>query len=48
MLAGLSAHSLLTGCTPVVNLFHQPGVPIRYDQRTAEYSVLAHSACGGV
>ncbi|KQV40972.1 type VI secretion system baseplate subunit TssF [Massilia sp. Root335] len=44
MLAGLSAHSLLTGCTPVVNLFSQPGVPIRYDQRTAEYSVLAHSA----
>jgi type VI secretion system protein ImpG len=44
MLAGLSAHSLLTGCTPVVNLFSQPAVPIRYDQRTAEYSVLAHSA----
>lgn len=44
MLAGLSAHSLLTGCTPVVNLFKQPGVPIAYNQRTAEYAVLAHAA----
>jgi len=44
MLAGLSAQSLLTGCTPVVNLFRQPGVPVAYTQRTAEYSVLAHPA----
>jgi type VI secretion system protein ImpG len=44
MLAGLSAQSLLAGCTPVVNLFRQPGVPIGYTQRTAEYSVLAHPA----
>lgn len=44
MLAGLTAHSLLTGCTPVVNLFPQPGVPIEYSERTAEYAVLAHSA----
>ena len=44
MLAGLSAQSLLTGCTPVVNLFRQPGVPVGYTQRTAEYSVLAHPA----
>jgi type VI secretion system protein ImpG len=43
MLAGLSAHSLLLGCTPVANLFKQPGVPIGYSQRTAEYSVLAHA-----
>jgi type VI secretion system protein ImpG len=42
MLAGLSAQSLLPGCTPVVNLFKQPGVPIGYSQRRAEYSVLAH------
>jgi type VI secretion system protein ImpG len=42
MLAGLSVHSLLTGCTPVVNLFKQPGEPIAYDQRTADYAVLAH------
>jgi type VI secretion system protein ImpG len=44
MLDGLSAQSLLLGCTPVVNLFRQPGVPIGYSQRTAEYSVLAHPA----
>jgi type VI secretion system protein ImpG len=44
MLAGLSAQSLLTGCTPVVNLFRHPGVPISFTQRTAEYSVLAHPA----
>jgi len=44
MLAGLSAQSLLTGCTPVVNLFRQPGVPVGYTQRTAEYPVLAHPA----
>jgi type VI secretion system protein ImpG len=44
MLAGLSAQSLLAGCTPVVNLFRQPGVPVAYTQRTAEYSVLAHPA----
>lgn len=42
MLAGLSAHSLVQGCTPVVNLFKQPGVPITYDQRTADYAVVAH------
>jgi type VI secretion system protein ImpG len=47
MLAGLTAHSLLTGCTPVVNLFPQPGVPIEYSQRTAEYAVLAHAAQAG-
>lgn len=44
MLAGLSPRNLLVGCTPVVNLFKQPGVPILYSQRTAEYSVLAHAA----
>jgi type VI secretion system protein ImpG len=44
MLAGLSTQNLLPGCTPVVNLFRQPGVPIGYTQRTAEYTVLAHAA----
>jgi type VI secretion system protein ImpG len=43
MLASLSTQSLLPGCTPIVNLFRQAGVPIAYDQRTAEYSVLAHA-----
>jgi type VI secretion system protein ImpG len=44
MLAGLSAQSFIPGCTPVVNLFRQPGVPIDYSQQTAEYAVLAHPA----
>ena len=42
MLASLSAQHLLQGCTPVVNLFRQPGVPIMYDQLSAEYTLLAH------
>lgn len=41
MLAGLCAQHLLPGCTPVVNLFNQPGVPIAYDQLAADYTVLA-------
>jgi len=41
MLAGLSTQSLLPGCTPAVNLFRQPGVPIDYSQQTADYAVLA-------
>jgi type VI secretion system protein ImpG len=44
MLAGLSTQSLVPGCTPAVNLFRQPGVPIDYSQQTAEYAVLAHPA----
>ncbi len=43
-LSGLSEKNLLPGCTPVVNLFRQAGVPIAVDQRTAEYTVLAHHA----
>jgi len=42
MLASLSKKHLLQGCTPVVNLFRQPGVPITYDQLSAEYTLLAH------
>ena len=41
MLAGLSKQHLLQGCTPVVNLFRQPGVPITYDQLSADYTLLA-------
>ena len=44
MLAGLSKMHLLQGCTPVVNLFRQPGVPITYDQLSADYTLLAHGA----
>lgn len=44
MLASLSKAHLLQGCTPVVNLFRQPGVPITYDQLSAEYTLLAHGS----
>ncbi|MDB5916348.1 MAG: vasA [Massilia sp.] len=42
MLASLSKQHLVQGCTPVVNLFRQPGVPITYDQLSADYTLLAH------
>ena len=42
MLASLSTRRLLQGCTPIVNLFRQPGVPITYDQLSADYTLLAH------
>jgi type VI secretion system protein ImpG len=42
MLASLSKQHLLQGCTPLVNLFRQPGVPITYDQLSADYTLLAH------
>ena len=42
MLAGLSIRHLVQGCTPVVNLFQQPGVPITYNQQSADYTLLAH------
>jgi type VI secretion system protein ImpG len=41
MLASLSTENLRQGCTPVVNLFSRPGVPITYDQRSADYTLLA-------
>jgi len=44
MLDGLSAQNLVLGCTPIVNLFTQPGVPIAFDERRAEYTVLPHSS----
>ena len=44
MLAGLSKRHLLQGCTPIVNLFRQPGVPITYDQLSADYTLLAHGS----
>lgn len=44
MLSGLSKQQLLQGCTPVVNLFRQPGVPITYDQLSADYTLLAHGS----
>jgi type VI secretion system protein ImpG len=44
MLAGLSTQTLVPGCTPVVNLFRRAGVPIDYNEQTADYAVLAHAA----
>jgi type VI secretion system protein ImpG len=44
MLASLSHRNLRQGCTPVVNLFSQPGVPITYDQLSADYTLLAHGS----
>lgn len=42
MLAGLSQQHLLQGCTPVINLFEQAGVPIAHSLLSADYTVLAH------
>lgn len=44
MLASLSPRNLRQGCTPVVNLFNQPGVPTTYDQLSADYTLLAHGS----
>lgn len=41
MLASLSEHNLLPGCSPVVNLFKKIGVPISVTHRTADYPLLA-------
>ncbi|WP_312514673.1 type VI secretion system baseplate subunit TssF [Massilia sp.] len=41
MLGTLSTNNLLTGCTPVINLFRQRGEPIRLTHATASYPVLA-------
>jgi type VI secretion system protein ImpG len=41
MLANLRAQHLLQGCTPVVNLFSRPGVPVTVDGRLSEYTLLA-------
>lgn len=43
LLRGLSAANLVLGCTPVVNLFAQTGVPIAVTGLTADYPVLAHA-----
>lgn len=44
MLASLSKQHLLLGCTPIVNLFRQPGVPVTYNQLSADYPLLAHGS----
>lgn len=41
LLAGLGAHNLLPGCTPVVNLFAKSGTPMAVAKTTADYTVTA-------
>ena len=41
MLGTLTTNNLLTGCTPVINLFRQSGEPIRLTHASASYPVLA-------
>lgn len=41
MLGTLTTNNVLLGCTPVVNLFHQRGEPIRLTHASASYPVLA-------
>lgn len=43
ILRSLSAKHLVLGCTPVVNLFAQNGVPVSVTHLTADYPVLAHA-----
>ena len=43
MLGAMSANNLLLGCTPVINLFKQPGDPIRLTYHGAHYPVIADS-----
>ncbi|MBC7858733.1 MAG: type VI secretion system baseplate subunit TssF, partial [Burkholderiaceae bacterium] len=44
MLGGLSSANLLTGCTPVVNLFSKPGVPIALAHTGADIPLRADAA----
>ncbi|TXK62611.1 type VI secretion system baseplate subunit TssF [Alkalisalibacterium limincola] len=41
LLQGVDASNLRLGCTPVVNLFRQPGEPIRLTHTDTRYPVLA-------
>lgn len=43
MLRTLSAANLVLGCTPVINLFTQPGVPVSVTHQSADYPVLGHT-----
>jgi type VI secretion system protein ImpG len=43
MLTALSPQHLLLSCTPVVNLFSQPAVPVAFTQLSADYAVKAHA-----
>ncbi|MGK5080570.1 type VI secretion system baseplate subunit TssF [Janthinobacterium sp. HLX7-2] len=43
MLSSLSSEHLRLGCSPVVNLFRQEGVPITVTRQKSDYPVLAHA-----
>lgn len=43
LLEGVSARHLRLGCTPVINLFKQPGDPIRLTHASHAYAVVADS-----
>ncbi|WP_183677264.1 MULTISPECIES: type VI secretion system baseplate subunit TssF [unclassified Janthinobacterium] len=43
MLSVISEANLLLGCSPVVNLFRQSGVPIAVTRQKTDYTVLAHA-----
>ena len=43
MLSTLSRDNLLPGCSPVINLFQQSGVPIAVTRQKTDYAVLAHA-----
>ncbi|WP_300758726.1 type VI secretion system baseplate subunit TssF, partial [Janthinobacterium sp.] len=43
MLSVISEANLLLGCSPVVNLFRQSGVPIAVTRQKTDYAVLAHA-----
>ncbi|OYO26547.1 type VI secretion system baseplate subunit TssF [Janthinobacterium sp. PC23-8] len=47
LLAGVSTSNLLLGCTPVVNLFARPGVPIRLTHTEADCALLADATHAG-
>jgi type VI secretion system protein ImpG len=44
VLAGISAHHLLAGCTPVINLFERPGVPVQLSHARADHALIADAA----
>lgn len=44
LLASLSAENLLLGCSPAVNLFERPGLPIALTHFSADYGVVADAS----
>lgn len=44
LLSSLSARNLLPRCTPVVNLFDKPGVPVQLSHTSADYALVADVA----